>query len=69
MSGDSSTAEPPSTTLPSTGIRSPGRTTTTSPTATSDARTVSSTPPRSTTAVLGARSISDSIDARARSTA
>lgn len=69
VSGDSSTAEPPSTTLPSTGMRSPGRTTTTSPTTTSEARTVSSTPPRSTTAVLGARSISDSIDARARSTA
>ena len=33
MSIDSSTAERPSTTTPSTGSRSPGRTTTTSPTA------------------------------------
>ena len=47
---DSSTAEAPSTITPSTGIRSPGRTRTTSPTITSSIATIVSTPSRSTRA-------------------
>ncbi len=55
---DSSTAEPPSTTSPSTGIVWPGRTTMRSPTATSSTGMVNSSAPLRTMAVLGARSIS-----------
>ena len=54
---DSSTAEEPSTTTPSTGMDWPGRTTIRSPTRTSSTGTSVSTPSRSTEAVLGARSI------------
>ena len=55
---DSSTEELPSTTIPSTGIRPPGRTTTRSPIMTSSTGISTSTPFRWTAAVLGARSIS-----------
>jgi len=50
---DSSTAEEPSTTSPSTGSFSPGRTSTVSPTTTASTGTSSSTPPRITRAVRG----------------
>ena len=53
----SSTEEWPSVTSPSTGMRPPGRTTMRSPTTTSSTGSSTSTPPRSTMAVLGARSI------------
>ena len=49
----------PLSTTPSTGMLSPGRTTNTSPRATSEIGTLCSLPPRSTTAVWGARRISD----------
>ena len=55
VSIDSSTVEAPSTTTPSTGNRSPGRMRTTSSTPTVSAGTSTSTPPRSTRAVRGAR--------------
>ena len=54
---DSSTAEAPSTTTPSTGMDWPGRTRSRSPTATSSTGSSTSRPSRRTTAVLGARSI------------
>ena len=50
---DSSTSLLPSNTRPSTGSRSPGRTTTTSPTRTCDAGTSTSAPSRRTRAVSG----------------
>ena len=55
---DSSTAERPWVTTPSTGMRPPGRTTTRSSTRTSSTGISTSPPSRSTEAVLGARSIS-----------
>ncbi len=55
VSMDSSTLLKPSATTPSTGIFSPGRTTTRSPTATSARGTSCSTSPRRTRAVGGAR--------------
>ena len=58
VSIDSSTAERPSTTTPSTGIFSPGRTSTTSPTRTSSTGISSSVPSRTTRAVLARRPIS-----------
>ncbi len=54
---DSSTNAVPSTTTPSTGIDSPARTTTRSPTCTCSVGTVTSAPSRTTVAVLGARSM------------
>ncbi|OQA64374.1 MAG: hypothetical protein BWY37_02068 [Firmicutes bacterium ADurb.Bin262] len=56
VSADSSTAEAPSAITPSTGMLWPGRITTTSPTATSSTGISACPPPRSTVAVLGARS-------------
>ena len=50
---DSSTAERPWLTIPSTGTLAPGPTTTLSPTTTASAGISSSTPPRSTRAVRG----------------
>ena len=50
----SSTAVVPETTTPSTGIFSPGRMRTTSPTTTSSTGTSTSTPSRTTRAVFGA---------------
>src|SRR5690606_431219 len=55
---DSSTVERPSSTTPSTGIRSPGRTTMMSPTCTWAMGTSTSTPPWTTRAVLGCRPMS-----------
>ena len=55
VSMDSSTAELPSTTTPSTGIFSPGRTSTRSPTITCSRGTSISTPSRRTRALGGAR--------------
>ncbi len=54
----SATSERPSSTIASVGMRSPGRTTSTSPTASDADGTSSSAPPRSTRAVGGANSIS-----------
>jgi hypothetical protein len=54
----SSTLPPPSTTRPSTGMHSPGRTTTTSPTATRASGTSTSAPSRRTLAVSGRRPMS-----------
>ena len=54
VSIDSSTVEAPSVTTPSTGIRSPGRIRTKSPTTTSAVATSASCPPRMTRAVRGA---------------
>ena len=54
VSAASLTALVPSSTTPSTGMRSPGRTRNTSPERTCSIGTVSSAPPRSTVAVLGA---------------
>jgi hypothetical protein len=51
---DSSTSERPSITVPSTGIRPPGRTRTASPTATSAVGTSTSAPARTTVAIGGA---------------
>ena len=58
VSIDSSTGEKPSSTTPSTGTFSPGRTTTRSPTSTWATGTSDSTPPRTTRAVLGCRPMS-----------
>ena len=58
VSIDSSTAERPSATVPSTGTFSPGRTTTRSPTTTDSRGTSTSAPSRTTRAVFGARPIS-----------
>ncbi len=58
VSMDSSTAETPSRTIPSTGIFSPGRTTTRSPIRTSSSGTSVSSPSRTTRAVLGCRPMS-----------
>ena len=55
---DSSTAALPSVISPSTGMLAPGLTISRSPTATSSTGISASTPSRSTSAVLGARSIS-----------
>ncbi len=55
---DSSTADFPSLTIPSTGIFSPGRTITTSPTKTSSTGRSISFPSRMTRAVLGCNPIS-----------
>ena len=55
---DSSTAELPVVTTPSTGIFSPGRTRTTSPPTTSPIGSSTSRPSRSTRAVLACRPIS-----------
>ena len=55
---DSSTALRPDSTAPSTGIRSPGRTTARSPGTTSSARISTSSPSRRIRAVRGARSMS-----------
>ena len=57
VSMDSSTCDPPSVILPSTGILSPGLMTTVSLTSTSAVGTLVSTPLRSTVAIGGARSI------------
>ena len=56
---DTLTALAPSSTMPSTGIVSPGLTTKISPFCTRSMSMVSSTPPRSTFAVLGASFMSD----------
>jgi len=66
VSIDSSTAERPSATTPSTGSFSPGRTRTWSPTRTWAIGTSTSTPSRSTRAVVGARPTSALIDAAVR---
>ncbi|VVB99372.1 Uncharacterised protein [uncultured archaeon] len=58
VTNDSSTEESPSSTMPSTGIRSPGFTITTSPTITSDDGTRISLPFLTTVAILGERSMS-----------
>ena len=58
VSIDSSTADSPSATRPSTGMRSPGRTATRSPIVTWAIGISASTPSRSTRAVLGRRPIS-----------
>ena len=54
VSADSFTALSPSSTTPSTGMLSPGRTTNTSPTRTSSMSASTSSPPRSSLARLGA---------------
>ena len=59
----------PSSTVPSRGIRSPGRITMVSPTATSSGSTVCSCPSRSTTALSGRISMSAAMDLRLRPTA
>ena len=58
VSIDSSTADEPLTTMPSTGTFSPGRTTTRSPVTTLATGTSTSVPPRRTRAVLGCRPMS-----------
>ena len=58
VSADSSTADAPSSTTPSTGTLSPALTMSTSPGCTSAAGMMCSVPLRSTVAVLGARSMS-----------
>ena len=58
VSSDSSTWLRPSTISPSTGMRSPGSTTTRSPTRTSAIATSTSRPPRRTRATLGRRACS-----------
>ncbi len=58
VSIDSSTLPAPSTTAPSVGTRSPGRTRSTSPGTTAPTGMSRSSPPRTTRAVAGARSIS-----------
>ena len=55
---DSSTLVCPKSTVPSAGMRSPGRTTISSPVRSSATGTTVSTPPRTTVASLGARSMS-----------
>ena len=59
----------PSSTVPSRGIRSPGRIRMVSPTETSSGSTSSSCPSRSTTANSGRMSISAAMDLRLRPTA
>ena len=61
VSMDSSTSVAPSTTTPSTGIFSPGRTSTVSPATTWANGTSRSSPPRTTRAVGGVRFMSDSM--------
>ena len=61
VSADSSRPDEPSTITPSTGTLEPGRTQTMSPTCTCSMGTETVVPPRSTSAVLGARSISFSM--------
>ena len=61
VSIDSSISERPSTTTPSTGTFSPGRTITRSPATTWASGTVASTPPRTTHASGGVRFIKDSM--------
>ena len=63
VSADWSTAELPSSTTPSTGTRSPGLSSTTSPVRISSAGMTRSSPSRSTVAVLGERSSSLAIAA------
>ncbi len=58
---DSSTSVAPSTTTPSTGIFSPGRTSTVSPATTWARGTSRSSPLRTTRAVGGVRFMSDSM--------
>ena len=58
VSIDSSTDDEPSRTRPSVAMRSPGRTTTVSPTITCSAGISASSPPRITCAVAGFRSSS-----------
>ena len=62
----SSTLERPSSTMPSVGIRSPGRTRRMSPTTTSSMGTTNSRPSRRTVAVSGCSSISLRIASLAR---
>ena len=57
VSAASLTALVPASTTPSTGMRSPGRTTNTSPVCTCSTGTVTSAPSRSTVAVFGASSM------------
>ena len=68
---DSSTAEAPSRTSPSTGTRSPGRTRTTSPTTTSSIATSDSTPSRTTRASFApsASNARSALEARPRARA
>ena len=66
VSIDSSTAERPSTTTPSTGIFSPGRTRTRSPTSTSSTGISLSRPSLITTAVLARKPISFRIASEVR---
>ena len=61
VSMDSSTSVAPSVTTPSTGIFSPGRTSTVSPATTWARGTSRSSPPRTTRAVGGVRFMSDSM--------
>ena len=61
VSMDSSASVAPSTTTPSTGIFSPGRTRTVSPATTWANGTSRSSPPRTTRAVGGVRFMSDSM--------
>ena len=63
---DSSRAEPPSTTTPSTGTRSPGLTTNTSSTRTSSIGISTSLPSRRTLAIVGWSSSSFRTDSEAR---
>ena len=63
VNADWSTAELPSSTTPSTGMRSPGLSRTTSPMTISSAGTMRSSPSRRTVAVLGERSSSLAIAA------
>jgi len=66
VSMDSSTDERPSSTRPSTGTFSPGRTRIVSPGCTSSTGTSCSTPPRTTRAVFGCSPISALIAALVR---
>jgi hypothetical protein len=70
VSIDSSTADAPDSTTPSTGMRSPGRTTTSSPTATVSTATSCSRPSRRTSAVrdrsLASRRIASEVRPLAR---
>jgi len=61
------TDDTPWTTVPSSGMRCPGRTTTTSPTATDETGSSRSAPARRTVAVAGARVMSARMACRARS--
>ncbi len=66
VTDDSSTPEAPRSTIPSSAIRSPGRTTIVSPTATSAGVTSTSALPRFTLTRAGARDMSALIDALVR---